>query len=345
MKQANVSGSVELLDRDLAGKNLQGHWRLGLESNPPYPVTSVQPCLWKWADVHESFVRAAEVVSLEHVERRTIRLINPGLKDRNATSHTIQMSVQYVEPGEYARAHRHTAAALRFVLRGHGAYTTVNGQQCMMDEGDLILTPQLNWHDHTNNSDKPIVWLDGLDLPLVQLLQQLVFEPYGQSTQPIVTSSERVAALYGYTRPTVPPTAEFFHYKWRNTYQILRALTEAGTDPDRFDGYILEFRHPVTGGPTMPTIQCALQLLRPGHETRAHRHTSTVIYHAYRGCGTSFIGDQRFDWDQGDLFVVPLWYPHCHVNRSSSEEAILFSMSDAPVLKSLDLYREEAVGK
>ncbi len=68
MKQANVSGSVELLDRDLAGKNLQGHWRLGLESNPPYPVTSVQPCLWKWADVHESFVRAAEVVSLEHVE-------------------------------------------------------------------------------------------------------------------------------------------------------------------------------------------------------------------------------------------------------------------------------------
>lgn len=95
----------------------------------------------------------------------------------------------------------------------------------------------------------------------------------------------------------------------------------------------------------MPTIQCALQLLPPGQETESHRHTSTVIYHVYRGYGTSFVGDKRFEWDQGDSFVVPLWYPHCHVNRSSSEEAILFSMSDAPVLKSLDLYREEAVGQ
>jgi hypothetical protein len=40
---------------------------------------------------------------------------------------------------------------------------------------------------------------------------------------------------------------------------------------------------------------------------------------------------------------VPLWYPHYHVNRSASEEALLFSMSDAPVLKPLELYREEPV--
>ena len=345
MKQASASGSVELLDRDLASKNLQGHWRLGLESNPPYPVTSVQPCLWRWTDIYEGLVRASEVVSLEYAERRTIRLINPGLKDRHATSHTIHVSFQYVKPGEYARAHRHTAAAFRFVIEGHGAYTTVNGQQCMMDEGDLILTPQLTWHDHSSSPDKPILWLDGLDLPLVQLLEQLVFEPYGQPTQPIQVSSEQVAALYGHARPTVPPTVEFIHYKWRDTYQILRALTEGDTGPDRFDGYILEFRNPISGGPTMPTIQCALQLLPPGQETESHRHTSTVIYHVYRGSGTSFVGDKRFEWDQGDSFVVPLWYPHCHVNRSSSEEAILFSMSDAPVLKSLDLYREEAVGQ
>jgi gentisate 1,2-dioxygenase len=94
----------------------------------------------------------------------------------------------------------------------------------------------------------------------------------------------------------------------------------------------------------MPTIHCALTLLLPRQETDAHRHTSTVIYHVFRGSGTSYIGEERFDWEAGDSFVVPLWYPHRHVNRTLSEEAILFSMSDAPMLKALDLYREEPLG-
>ena len=93
----------------------------------------------------------------------------------------------------------------------------------------------------------------------------------------------------------------------------------------------------------MPTIQCALSLLRPNQETEAHRHTSTVIYNAFRGRGSTFVGQERFDWEAGDSFVVPLWYPHRHVN-GAAEEAILFSMSDAPVLKSLQLYREESAG-
>ncbi len=343
MKNMPASDSIELLDRDMADKNIEGYWRLGPENYLSYPATSVQPCLWKWTDIHDMLTRAGEVVSLDQTERRTLRLINPGLKDRRFTSHTLQLSIQYVKPGEHARAHRHTMAALRFVIMGHGAYTTVDGQQCLMDEGDLILTPLLTWHDHSGGTDKPIIWLDGLDFPLVQSLHQLVFEPYDKPIQAIQYSSEQVGPLYGHARPTVPPTAEFFHYKWRDTDRSLRTLIESGSSPDRFDGYLLEFLDPATGGPTMPTVQCALQLLRPGQETEPHRHTSTVIYHAFRGSGTTVVGEQRFDWDQGDSFVVPVWYAHSHTNRSSSEEAILFSMSDAPVLKSLNFYREEAV--
>jgi gentisate 1,2-dioxygenase len=343
MKRPVVTDSVEVLNRDMAKKNLGGHWQLGLESYLSYPKTTVQPCLWKWKDVYESLMRAGEVVSMEEAERRTVRLLNPALKERQATTHTIQFSFQYVKQGERARPHRHTAAALRFILKGNGAYTTVNGQKCMMEEGDLILTPQLTWHDHTNDSGKPIIWLDGLDIPLVQSLQQLAFEPYPQDAQPIQKLSEEVALFYGHARPTQAPAAEFFHYKWRDTDRILRALVETAA-PDRFNGYLLEFRNPMTGGPTMPTIQCALGLLRPGQETEAHRHTSTVIYHAFRGNGSSFVGDERFDWEEGDSFVVPLWHPHRHLSRSSSEEAILFSISDAPALKSLDLYREEPIG-
>jgi gentisate 1,2-dioxygenase len=344
MKHPVVGDSVETLNQDMAKKNLGGHWQLGLESYASYPESTVQPYLWKWQDVYESLMRAGEVVSMEEAERRTVRLLNPALRDRQATTHTLQFSFQYVKPGEHARPHRHTAAALRFILKGNGAYTTVNGQKCVMEEGDLILTPQLSWHDHTNDSGKPIIWLDGLDIPLVQSLQQLLFEPHPEYAQPIEKTSDELTLLSIDTRLAAAPATEFFHYKWADTHRRLNALVQAAS-PDRFDGYLLEYQNPKTDGPTMPTIQCALSLLRPGQETEAHRHTSTAIYHAFRGRGSSFVGEERFDWEAGDSFVVPLWYPHRHSNRAASEEAILFFMSDAPVLKSLGLYREEIVGQ
>jgi gentisate 1,2-dioxygenase len=341
MKQPSQTDSVELLDRDMAGKNLSGYWRLGMEGLPNHPMTAVEPCLWKWADVHESLVRAGEVISLENSERRVVRLVNPGLDQKNGfATHTIQVSFQYVKPGENARAHRHTPAALRFVIQGNGAYTTVNGQQCVMERGDLILTPKLTWHDHSNDTTEPMLWLDGLDFPLVTALHQVMQERFTERRQPIETSSEDVMVKLGTSIRYGLPSAEFFHFKWRDTEPALTALTKSAETRDRFDGYLLEYRNPVTGGPTMTTIQCAVQLLPAKLETELHRHTSTVMYHVFRGRGATQIGEQRFDWRQGDTFVVPLWYAHRHVN-ASSDDAILFSMSDTPALKALDLYREE----
>ena len=342
MKQAAPTDSIALLDRDMAGKNLSGYWSLGMEGLPPQPMTTVEPCLWKWADVHESLLRAGEVISLEQSERRVVRLVNPGLEERPFATHTLQISFQYVKPGENARAHRHTPAALRFVIQGNGAYTTVNGQKCVMEPGDLILTPKLSWHDHSNESREPMLWLDGLDFPLVQALHQVMQERYPKRRQDIEKGSEEVTDKLGASLRHGMPLADFFHYKWRDTERTLRALAQSPAARDRFDGYLLEFRNPLTGGPTMTTIQCALQLLTPGDETETHRHTSTVIYHVFRGTGATQIGERKFDWQQGDSFVVPLWYAHRHLNRSSSQDAILFSMSDAPVLNALDLYREES---
>jgi gentisate 1,2-dioxygenase len=333
---------LALLDRDMAERNLQGYWSLGMEGLPPHPMTAVEPCLWKWADVRESLLRAGEVISLEQSERRVVRLVNPGLNDRPFATHTLQISFQYVKPGENARAHRHTPAALRFVVEGNGAYTIVNGQKCVMEPGDLILTPKLSWHDHSNDSTEPMLWLDGLDFPLVTALHQVMQERYPERRQPIEKSSEAVMDKLGASLRHGVPLADFFHYKWRDTEQTLLALAGSSAARDRYDGYLLEYRNPLTGGPTMTTIQCALQLLPAGDETASHRHTSTSIYHVFRGEGATQIGERRFDWRQGDSFVVPLWHPHRHLNTSSSKEAILFSMSDAPVLKALDLYREES---
>ena len=149
-----------------------------------------------------------------------------------------------------------------------------------------------------------------------------------------------MAGFYSHARPALEPPKQFFHYKWADTERSLERLRRNGSGRDPYDGYLLEFLNPVTGGPTMPTIQCAVQLLEPGQETLAHRHTSTVIYHAYRGAGTSIVGGRVFEWRQGDSFVVPLWNQHAHANHSPDTDAILLSMSDAPVMKALDLYRE-----
>ena len=334
--------SVELLNRQMAEKNLSGYWSLGMEGLPPEPMTSVEPCLWKWCDVHESLVRAGEVISLENSERRVVRLVNPGLDRRHGfATHTLQISFQYVKPGENARAHRHTPAALRFVVEGNGAYTTVNGQQCVMDPGDLILTPKLTWHDHSNDSNQPMIWLDGLDFPLITALHQVMQERYPERRQPICKTSDDVRDQLGSAMRHGLPVTDFFHYKWRDTEPALRALAENPSKRNPFDGYLLEYRNTLTGGPTLATIGCAVQFFWPGEHTETHRHTSTVIYHAFRGSGVTQIADRFLEWEQGDSFVVPLWYPHRHSNRSASDPAILFSMSDAPMLKALDLYREE----
>jgi len=342
MTETGRIDTVELLNREMAEKNLSGYWSLGMEGLPPEPMTSVEPYLWKWRDVHGSLVRAGEVISLENSERRVVRLVNPGLDRRHGfATHALQISFQYVKPGENARAHRHTPAALRFVIEGNGAYTTVNGQQCVMEPGDLILTPKLTWHDHSNDSQQPMIWLDGLDFPLITALHQVMQERYSERRQPIEKSSEEVMSRLGSSIRHGLPLTDFFHYKWRDTEQALHALTADISRRNPCDGYLLEYRNPLTGGPTMTTIECAVQLLSPGDRTKTHRHTSTVIYHAFRGSGITQIGGRSFEWEQGDSFVVPLWHQHCHLNRSASDEAILFSMSDAPVLRALDLYREE----
>ena len=136
--------------------------------------------------------------------------------------------------------------------------------------------------------------------------------------------------------PEAPP---LLHYHWRDTYPSLQRL--AKTANNAFDGAALEFVNPATGGPTLPTMSCRVQMLRPNETTKSHRHTSTSIYHAFRGSGMTIINGEKFHWQKGDTFIVPLWSWHEHAN-ASNEDAILFSMHDEPILKAFGLYREEA---
>jgi len=344
MKRENKG--TEDLDRILDERGLSGLWSLNPEDRPLHPKTTVKPNIWKWADVYDGLCQAWNQIGISKgsVERRTIRLVNPGMKETEMTSHTMLLSFQLLHPGEIAPAHRHTMAALRFILQGEGAYTVVEGEKMPMHEGDLILTPQWTWHDHGHEGGEPVVWIDGLDVPLIQSLQVISFEPYPENKQPSHISKQR-SAHFGMTRPVTSSgrLPAPLHYHWQDTYSSLKALAETEAHP--YEGIALEYINPLTGGPTLPTMSCWIQMLRPGERTQVHRHTSTSIYHAFRGSGTTVINGEPFHWDKGDTFIVPLWNWHEHANRSSKDEAILFSMNDAPVLNAFGLYREEGQGE
>ncbi|MBI2988710.1 MAG: cupin domain-containing protein [Deltaproteobacteria bacterium] len=337
----------EDLDRLLRQKWMSGTWRLNREERPLDPATTVKPHLWKWADIYDALLQARDRIGIARgsAERRAIRLVNPGMAETEMTSHTMLFAFQLIQAGELAPAHRHTMTAIRFILQGKGGYTNVEGQKMVMEEGDLILTPQWNWHEHAHEGKEPMIWIDGLDVPLIKALQVISFEPYPGTRIP-VKDSPHLAPHYGMTRP-VASTSEALprplHYHWRDTHLSLRHLAER--EPHPFDGVALEYVNPLTAGPTLPTLSCWVQMLPPATRTQVHRHTSTTIYHAFYGSGTTVINGEPFHWDKGDTFVVPLWSWHEHANRSATEDAVLFSMNDAPVLKAFGLYREEGQGE
>lgn len=325
------------LDSELEKQQLSGFWRTRVPSHSPEA-----PYLWKWEPLLDGLYKASETIGIEQAERRAIRLVSPHLPIKS-TSHTLQFTFSIVNPGEIAKAHRHNMAAIRFVVQGRGAYTVVDGEKFPMAEGDLILTPNWTWHEHHNESEDPIIWLDGLDGPLIQSLNVLFFEDSAMPEQPITRVTGESLSRLGFARAPKHDEAQFrgmpFRYAWPDTYNALKILSE--TDRDPHDGTLLRYINPATGGYTYPTMSCEIQLFRPKEITRLHRHTSTSIYHVFKGRGRTAVGERYLEWSKGDSFVIPLWQWHSHQNPFD-EEAILFSINDRPVMETLQLYREES---
>jgi gentisate 1,2-dioxygenase len=287
------------------------------------PQSKAVPYLWRWRDLRPQAMRAAQLVGTQQAERRVLRLTNPELPGVSA-SNTLVANIQIVMPGEIARAHRHSAAALRLIIEGRGGYTVVNGERVPMFPGDLVLTPNWTWHDHANDTDAPMMWLDGLDTPLVRMLEAGFYEEYSQERQDLGAGGD----------------SSPWHYPMSEMRAALHRLAAADSGA-AVDGIIIEYTNRLTGGPVMPTIACCMQLLRPDEKTQTCRRVCCTNYHVVEGSGYSMVGGRRLDWEDKDVFTVPTWTLHEHVN-SSDRPAFLFSFSDAPVMKALSLYREES---
>ena len=308
----------------------------------PEPRPEAVPHVWCYADVRPLLLESGDLITAEEAERRVLILENPALPGMACATDTLYAGLQLILPREIAPAHRHTQSALRYIVEGSGAYTAVDGEKAYMEEGDLILTPSWTWHDHGNPSDRPMVWLDGLDIPILRFMTTTFVEHYADPMYPESRPSGDSLARYGANMLPVnetqaKTTSPVFRYPYERSREALEKMRQAG-DIDPFQGHKLEYINPSTGGPAMPTMSSFLQLLPKGFKSESYRATDAAVYSVAEGAGTVLVGDVELSWGKRDTFAVPAWMPHVF---EAAEDSILFSFSDRVMQQSLGLWREQ----
>jgi len=231
---------------------------------------------------------------------------------------------------------------LRLIVEGTGAYTAVDGERVTMHPGDFIITPSWTWHDHGNAALDPVVWLDGLDIPLVRFFDAGFAEDYPQDAQEVVRPEGDAWLRYGNNLLPIAfqprnATSPVFAYPYAKSRQSLLQLAKVDK-PHASHGHKMEFVNPATGGPAMPTMGAYIQHLPKGFSGRPYRSTDGTVFSVIEGGGRVVIGGEPFEFTARDSFVVPSWQTY---TLHASEATVLFSYSDRPVQRALGLWREE----
>jgi gentisate 1,2-dioxygenase len=325
----------------ISKQHLSPLWEVLSVLVPKQPQPTCVPAFWKYDELRPALMESGEIISAKEATRRVLILENPAYPGQSRVTNTLYAGLQLLKPGEVAPAHRHTQSALRFVLEGKGAFTAVDGERHYMSPGDLVLTPSWTWHDHGGESSEPVVWLDGLDIPIVQMLDAGFAEELEADQQPISRPEGDALARYGANMLPVDYqvrslTSPVFAYPYERTREALYKLSRR-EDAHPSHGYKMRYINPVTGGHAMPTISTFMQLLPKGFRGRPYRSTDATVFVGVEGRGRTIVGDRTFEWGPRDIFVVPSWSVRRH---ETDGEAVLFSFSDRVIQEQLGLWRE-----
>lgn len=342
MSENIQTGARQAFYQRIGLHNMTPLWEVLGALVPKAPNSPLQAALWRYADVREHVMEAGRLITAAEAERRVLIMENPALRGNSSITQSLYAGLQLIMPGEVAPAHRHAQSALRLVLDGEGAYTAVDGERTTMRRGDFIITPSWTWHDHGNQGNEPVVWLDGLDIPTVRFFDA-GFAEHGAAAQQEATRPEGDAlARYGnnmlpvdFVQTAMQPT-KVFVYPFARTRESLLGIS--GGPIDAHLGHKLRYVNPATGASPMPTIGAFAQRLPAGFETLPYRCTDSTVYVCLEGGGSADIGGVHYDFAPNDVFVVPSWHA---LRLRAASDTILFSFSDRPIQQVLGLWREE----
>lgn len=341
--QPSINSERKDLYRRMDRVNLAPLWEVLHGLIPDEPVTPCKPALWKYRDARPHLMEAGKLITAKEAIRRVLVLENPGMRGESCITQSLYAGLQLILPGEIAPSHRHTQSALRFIVEGRGAYTAVDGERTMMRPGDFIITPSWTYHDHGNPGNEPVVWMDGLDIRIVQAFAAQFHEPFSEEVQPVSHLEGASVARYGSNLAPLGAVAPFgktspiFNYPYERSRESL-ALLAKDQDPDSCHGWKMQFINPLTGGHAMPTMGTFIQLLPKDFASQPYRSTDGTVYAVVEGTGRVTIGGENFDYEPRDTFVVPSWVP---MTLSSAQETVLFSFSDRPPQEMMGLWREK----
>jgi gentisate 1,2-dioxygenase len=328
----------------LSAQNLVPLWPSLRSVIPPgRPGPRTQATLWSYEALRPLLMQAGELTPIEKAERRVLVLANPGhgLEKMQASS-SIYLGMQLLLPGEIAPAHRHTPNAVRMIVEGEGAYSTVAGEQCAMARGDLILTPTGLWHEHGHDGDAPVIWLDVLDLPLVYYMEASYVEEGALQT---VTGDGGAAA---YLRGGVVPSPLFerrdrqypiLHYRWVEVREALNAL--ADSEPT-LEAIQVAYINPETGDDCQNILGYSALMLRPGETVELPMRSPAAVFHQIEGGTEVTVAEQRFTLAEGDTCCAPGYSRVRLANRSDDLPAYLFIADESPLHRKLGLYEVRA---
>jgi gentisate 1,2-dioxygenase len=331
------------------------------------PGSECVPAIWRYSQMRPLLAESAQLISKAQAERRVLVMENPALRGSSFITHALYAGLQIINPGELAPSHRHTPAALRFVVEGEGAYTAVSGERLPMKPGDFVVTPPWAWHDHGNLGTGPVVWMDGLDTPFAQLFGAHFRENYPEVTHPVTRASGNTGNRFGANmlplqgmsleqesgraNPQANGQAigqapaqveeQLLIYPFERSRAALHALARSGAAAHPAQGHKLRYNNPVTGGHPFKTMAAFMQLLPASFSGTPYRATDGTVFNVAEGQCRVKTGGQVHELQTHDVLVIPPWETYCF---EADTDCVLFSFSDRAAQELLGYWREDSPG-
>lgn len=344
----------EAYRHDLRAKNLVPLWPSLRGVLPPHiPTRQTAATHWAYQDIKPLLLQAGALTPIEKAERRVLVLANPGhTLEKMQASAAMYLGMQLLLPGEWAPSHRHTPNAVRMVVEGEGAYTTVQGVHCPMVRGDLILTPTGLWHEHGHDGTEPVIWLDVLDLPLIY---------YTETSYHINGDKQDVSSAQSGTDYAVgsvvpmhvfeataadnahrdSPLASYpiLRYPWAVARDTLLALAQSAPDQKVLQ---VVYTNPQTGGDAQNILGFYALMVRPGETAQLPVCSPARVLHQIEGETEVVIADQTFAMGAADTCCAPGYTPVAIRNTSTTTPTFLFMADEAPLHRKLGVYERRA---